>query len=70
MLVMMVLMGSGTNSDMMGHLGGAIFGFFFGLSMYPRPRTDGCRKARLFGLVSFTSLTVLLFGLLFGLHKD
>ena len=68
MLVMMLVMEK--DYDILGHLGGAIFGFLFGLAMYPRPRTDGCRKARLLGLISLASLSVLLLGLLFGLHKE
>ena len=67
MIVMMVVMGGG--SDILGHLGGALFGFLFGFVAYPRTRSDTCRKARLVSMLTLSSLTILLLGLLFGLNR-
>lgn len=68
MLIMMVLMAG--NADILGHLGGALFGFFFGLAFYPRPATNTGKKCRMGGLILFTGLAVLMLGLLFGLQHD
>lgn len=68
MLIMMVLMAG--NADILGHLGGAIYGFLFGMAIYPRPRTETGKKLRMFGLATFTIMAVLMIGLLFGLHQD
>lgn len=69
MLVMMILMaGTSSSSDILGHLGGAIFGLLYGLAFYPRPRSDTGRKTRLVGFALFSSVSILMIGLLFGLH--
>ena len=44
MLVMMILMASG--SDILGHLGGALYGFLFGMVVYPRPNSSSGKKMR------------------------
>jgi len=67
MLVMMIVMGG--NSDILGHLGGAIYGFLLRMVAFPRPRTDQCRKWRLGCLLMIASLTVLCLGLLFGMDR-
>ena len=68
MIIMMVLMAGG--SDVLGHLGGAIFGFLFGMAFYQRPRDETGKKTRMFGLGSFTLTAILMIALLFGLHQQ
>ena len=71
MLVMMVLLvGNGSQSDILGHLGGAIFGFLFGMGFYPRPNTPTAKTVRKVGLGLFTMTSCLMIGLLFGLHAN
>ena len=65
MLIMMVLMAG--NSDILGHLGGAIFGFLFGLAFFPRPNTNTGKKCRMGGLIFFVGTAILMTALLFGL---
>lgn len=67
MLVMMILMASG--SDILGHLGGALYGFLFGMVVYPRPNSSSGKKMRLIGMLTLASVTVLCLGLLFGMNR-
>lgn len=60
---MMGLGASGSNIDYLGHLGGAITGFVWGLAFMPRVAGPSGEKMKKVGL----GLTVLFFGLTIGL---
>jgi membrane associated rhomboid family serine protease len=61
--------GSGSHIDYLGHLGGAIAGFIWGMAFMPRANSPSGKKMKNIGIGLNVIFYGLCFGLLYGLNR-